>query len=94
MVIVQEFDLDIKPTKLVKGQRLCKLATEAQDQINDGYGWENEMELWCGEDSYISLGQESWYEKLTYLLHHGTFPENLNTRERRALKLSPHNIAS
>jgi hypothetical protein len=45
------------------------------------------MGLWCGEDSYISLGQESWYEKLTYLMHHGTCPKNLNPRERRALKL-------
>jgi hypothetical protein len=45
------------------------------------------LELWCGEDSYVSLGQESWYEKLNYLLHHGTFPENLNPRERRALRL-------
>jgi hypothetical protein len=45
------------------------------------------MALWCGEASYISLGQESWYEKLTYLLHHGTCPKNLNPRERRALKL-------
>jgi hypothetical protein len=45
------------------------------------------MELWCGEASYISPGQESWYEKLTYLLHHGTCPENLKPRERRALRL-------
>ena len=29
----------------------------------------------------------SWYEKLTYLLHHGTSPEKLNSRERRALRL-------
>ena len=29
MAIVQEFDLDIKPAKLVKGQGLCKLEVEA-----------------------------------------------------------------
>jgi hypothetical protein len=29
MEVVQEFDLDIKPAKLVKGQGLCKLAAEA-----------------------------------------------------------------
>jgi hypothetical protein len=39
MEVVQEFDLDIKPAKLVKGQGLCKLAAEAQDQVNeDLYG--------------------------------------------------------
>jgi hypothetical protein len=87
MIVFQEFDLDIKPTKLVKGQGLCKLVAEAQDQVNEDLRWENEMELWCGEASYISLGRDSWYDKLTYLLHHGTYQENLNPRERRALML-------
>jgi hypothetical protein len=72
---------------LVKGQALCKLVAEAQDQVNEDPRWENEMELWCGEASYISPGKESWYEKLTYLLHNVTFPENLNPRERRALRI-------
>jgi hypothetical protein len=54
MVVVQEFDLDIKPAKLVKGQGLCKLAAEAQDQVNEDSGWENEIALWCGEVAYIS----------------------------------------
>jgi hypothetical protein len=45
------------------------------------------MALWCGEVSYISLGQGSWYKDLTYLLYHGTCPKNLNPRERRALRL-------
>ena len=48
MEVVQEFDLDIKPVKLVKGQGLCKLTSEAQDQVNEDLGWENEMALWCG----------------------------------------------
>jgi hypothetical protein len=87
MAVVQEFDLDIKLAKLVKGQGLCKLVVEAQDQVNEDPEWENELELWCGEASYVSPGQESWYEKLNYLLNHGTCPENLNPRERRALNL-------
>jgi hypothetical protein len=72
---------------LIKGQGLCKLEAEAQDQVNEDLRWENEMALWCGKASYISPGQESWYEKLTYLLHHGTCPRNLNPRERRYLRL-------
>jgi hypothetical protein len=87
MEVVQEFDLDIKLAKLVKGQGLCKLAAEARDQVNEDPGWENELALWCGEASYISPGKNSWYEKLPYLLHHGTCLENLNHRERRALRL-------
>jgi hypothetical protein len=87
MAIVQEFDLDIKPSKLVKGWGLCKLVVEAQDQVNEDSGWENGLALWCSEALYLPLGQESWYGKLIYLLHHGTFPENLNPKERRALRL-------
>jgi hypothetical protein len=59
MAVVQEFDLDIKPIKLVRGQGLCKLATEAQDQANQDPGWENEMTLWCNEVAYISPRQDS-----------------------------------
>jgi hypothetical protein len=87
MAVVQEFDLDIKLVKMVKGQGLCKLEVESQDQVNEDPRWENELALWCGEASYVSLGQESWYEKLTYLLYHGNCPKNLNPRERRALRL-------
>jgi hypothetical protein len=87
MAVVQEFDLDIKPAKLVKGQGLCKLAVEAQDQANEDPGWENEMTLWCNEVAYISPRQDSWYKDLAYLLHHRACPENLNPRERRALRL-------
>jgi hypothetical protein len=87
MVVVQEFDLNIKPTKLVKGQGFFLMEAEAQDQVNEDPKWENDLELWCGEDSYVSPGQESWYEKWTYFLYHGTFLENLNPKERRALKL-------
>jgi hypothetical protein len=35
MVVIQEFDLEIKPTRIVKGQGLCKLAAESQDLIEN-----------------------------------------------------------
>jgi hypothetical protein len=56
MAVVQEFDLDIKPAKLVKGQGICKLVVESQDQVNEDPGWENELALWYTEASYVSLG--------------------------------------
>jgi hypothetical protein len=87
MEVVQEFDLDIKPAKLVKGQGLCKLAVEAQDQENEDPRWENELALWYSEASYVYLGKNFWYGKLSYLLHHGTFTKNLNPKERRDLRL-------
>jgi hypothetical protein len=87
MEVVQEFDLDTKPAKILKEQRLCKLAAKSQNQVNEDHRWENELAIWCGEASYVSPGKESWYEKLNYLLHHGTCPKNLNPKERRALRL-------
>jgi hypothetical protein len=39
--------------EIVKGQRLCKLAAESQDQVNEDPGWENEMELWYGVDKIL-----------------------------------------
>jgi hypothetical protein len=58
MAVFQEFYLDIKPTKVVKGQGLCKLRVEAQDQVNENLRWENELALWCGEASYVSPRKE------------------------------------
>jgi hypothetical protein len=94
MAVVQEFDLDIKPAKLVKGHGLCKLDAKAQDQVNEYPGWENELALWCSEALYFPLGQEPWYVKLTYLMHHETFPENLNLKERGSseLKLTQYRL--
>jgi hypothetical protein len=66
---------------------LCKLVVEAQNLVNEDPRWENELALWCSEDLYTPPGKESWYGKLTYLLHHGTCPENLNPKESRALRL-------
>jgi len=45
------------------------------------------MTLWCNKVAYISPRQDSWYKDLSYLLHHEDFPENLNPRGRRALRL-------
>jgi hypothetical protein len=57
------------------------------NQVNEDPGWEKELALWCGEYSYVSPRKDSRYEKLTYLVHHGTCQENLNPRERRSLRL-------
>jgi hypothetical protein len=85
---IQEFDLDIKPSKIVKGQGLCKLATEAQYLIKEkNSGWENELSLWFKKTLYVPPKKAPSYENLSYLLHHGTCLENLNPRERRTLRL-------
>ena len=56
---LQECDLQIKPTKLVKGQGLCKLAVKALDLQEDGEGWKNEADMLERELLYIPTSMNS-----------------------------------
>ncbi|CAF4342226.1 unnamed protein product, partial [Adineta steineri] len=41
LTTLQEYDLEINPAKMVKGQGLCKLAAEAQAlQMEEEEGWD------------------------------------------------------
>ena len=44
LTTLQEYDLEIKVAKLLKGQGLCKLAVEALDsKKKEEEGWDNEV---------------------------------------------------
>ena len=53
---LQEHDLEIKPTKMVKGQGLCKLVVDAQDPKEEG--WENEEHMARYEVYYVTLHKD------------------------------------
>ena len=57
---LQEYDLEIKPAKLVKGKVLCKLVAEALDPQNDEEGWENEAKMFEMEFLYVLSSTNSW----------------------------------
>lgn len=44
MIVLQEYDLEIKPSNIIRGQGLCKLAVESQDQEEEE-GQENGVDL-------------------------------------------------
>lgn len=75
--------MEIKPTKLVKGQGLCKLVMEShKNQVEDHeYWWENEVELIEKEIYYVPLPTNSWYYELKQYLMHGTAPWMPKKRE-------------
>lgn len=76
-------DLEIKPSKLVKGQGLCKLLVEALDlQEEEEEGWENEVDMLQREVLYIAASTNSWYNDLKYYLTHGRSPSHLDARKR------------
>lgn len=64
MTSLQEYDLEIKPTKIVKGQGICKMVTDSQDP--KGEGWDNEE--YMGEDEIFCVPplKDSWYVYLYY----------------------------
>ena len=43
VISLQEYDLEFKPTSIVKGQGLCKLMAEGKN--NEENNWDNEAEL-------------------------------------------------
>ena len=79
---LQEYDLEIKPTKLVKGQGLCKLVVEALDLQESEEGWENEVDMFEREVIYIPTSTNSRYNDLKYYLTYGSSIGHLDARKR------------
>ena len=88
---LQEYDLEIKPSKIVRGQGLCKLMVEGNDDEMRAVE-EEKLELEEGI-SQVAINvnfeqrQDSWYADLKQLLITGAPPEGLNPKQKRALRL-------
>ena len=79
LTTLQEYDLEIKPTKLVKGQGLCKLMVESFDlQKEEEERWDNEVDMLQREVLYMPTSTNSWYNDLKYYLTHGSSPSHLD----------------
>ncbi|XP_057866026.2 uncharacterized protein LOC131073577 [Cryptomeria japonica] len=68
---IQEFNLDIKPTILVRGQGLCKLIAESKSEVIE------ELTLVL----FVRL-QDSWFADVVYYLTYGDCPMHLSLREK------------
>lgn len=87
---MQEYDLEIKLDKLVKGQGLCKLVVESHDNKAEDHEewWEKKPELLEKEICYIPIPTNSWYYELNHYIIHGTAPNYLDARNKRYLRLN------
>ncbi|XP_059077939.1 uncharacterized protein LOC131876533 [Cryptomeria japonica] len=74
---IQEFNLDIKPTKMVRGQGLCRLMAENESREVDS------LPLTLFIDH-----QDSWFTNVAYYLTYGDCPDHLSPREKRNLRLN------
>ncbi|XP_059073313.1 uncharacterized protein LOC131874091 [Cryptomeria japonica] len=77
---IQEFNLDIKPTKLVRGKGLCKLMVENK------FEEEGTLPL-----TLFVSHQGSWFTDVAYYLTYGDCPSHLSPREKQNLKLKATN---
>ena len=84
---LQEYDIEITPTKIVRGQGLCKLVAdsaagqqEGNDRSNHGQHDQNAI---CFEQNSVS----PWYDDIKLCLEHGSAPHHLDTTKRRSLRL-------
>ena len=84
---LQEYDLEIKPLKIVRGQGLCKLAAGSSDNSESDLHFFDEQFLFEREVFPISNPSDSWYHDIKFFLLHGNAPEHLDSRTKRALRL-------
>jgi hypothetical protein len=78
---IQEYDLEIKPTKIIKGQGLAQILTER-----------NQEAIQMGESEQINvmiseLEHDEWYSDIVYYLKNLSCPDHLVDYKRRALIL-------
>jgi hypothetical protein len=84
---LQEYDLEIKPVKIVKGQGLCKLVAEFPCVESHEDALYQDSELFEKEVCYIPVGSDPWFYEMKYYLTHGSAPHYLDPKKKRALRL-------
>jgi hypothetical protein len=71
---IQEYDLEIKPTKLIKGQGLAKMLRESNEKTLDMVNQINNEE-W--HPNLLKLVQVDWYTDIIFYLKNLTCPSHL-----------------
>lgn len=86
-----EYDIEIKPTKLVKGQGLAKLLTQSNlDCIDINLSTEI-SEISENEEELVQINEKflisEWYKDIAFVLQHNRAPDNLSKSKARFTKL-------
>ena len=94
MMALQEYDLEIKHVKIVKGQCLFLLSSQSNDPADQQTNWEQEEVVPTSSVNEIETTTSKWYDHIKFFLHNGFSPETLDPRKRRALRLksSPYQL--
>jgi hypothetical protein len=84
---LQEYDLEITPAQIVRGQGLCKLVVDSEIEQHKDSDTSNleqrDQNLVCCTQNLIS----PWYDDIRFCLEHGSAPRHHDPTQRRALRL-------
>ena len=86
MTALQEYDLDIKPGKIVKGQGLCLLDSQSNDP-EQGHQWIQKEDMSIDIVNVICAPSFEWYDDIKFYLTHGYARLILDFMKRRTLSL-------
>ena len=89
IAVILEYDLEIKPTKLIKGQGLAKIMAESKFQALDinmfnALDEQEEFSTPIIEDHFLN---SSWYANILYVLLNINVPPGLSKTKARFLML-------
>jgi hypothetical protein len=87
MTSLQEYDLEVVPAQIVRGQGLCKLVVDSveksENQITtSAANLYNETQIRCTQTV-----SNSWYYDIIFYLLHRTAPRNLDKKNRIELRI-------
>ena len=82
---IQEYELEIKPTKLIKGQGLAKMLTQKNEEAIEMIVENNIPQL--AMTPALQELNNLWYSDIIFFLLHFTCPDYLKGHKRRALRL-------
>ena len=91
IVVLLEYDLEIRPTKLIKGMRLAKLM--AQSNLDSlGINFIDEVSDQSEKEEIIlpiseMFSNSPWYQDIVYVLQHLKASPNLAKNKARHIKL-------
>jgi hypothetical protein len=75
---IQEYDLEIKPTKLIKGQGLEKMLTESNERmVERALDMVNQISNEEWHPNLLKLEQVDWYTDIIFYLKNLTCPRHL-----------------
>jgi hypothetical protein len=90
IVFLLEYDLEIKPTKLIKGQGLAKLMAQANCELL-GINFMDDLSTGAEEERVPQISQKfldsPWYAYIIYVLRNLQAPLELSKMKARFLKL-------